>query len=69
MCRKVDELQATLTPEERGAIAELGRLPKDGGVPFPMAERLMDLGLAELSCGGLDLTVAGRQVLDSMRGR
>jgi hypothetical protein len=67
MCRKVDELKASLTPEERGAIAALGRASNGQGVPFGMAERLLDLGLAEVCCGGLDLTVAGRQVLESMR--
>lgn len=69
MCRKVDELKAVLTPEERGAVAELGQAAPGRTIPFGMAERLISLGLAELGCGGLDLTVAGRQVLDSMRGR
>lgn len=67
MCRKVDELKSTLTTDERGAIAELGRPAKDDAIPFPTVERLINLGLAELNFGGLDLTVAGRQVLDSMR--
>lgn len=69
MCRRVDELKERLTPEERGAVTELGQVARQPKIPFPMAERLMDLGLAELSLGGLDLTVAGRQVLESMRGR
>ena len=68
MCSRVDELKATLTPDERGAIAELGRVSKRPEIPFGMAERLMSLGLAEVNFGGLDLTVAGRQVLESMRG-
>lgn len=69
MCSRVDELKATLTPDERGAIDELGRLARRSDLPFPMAERLMNLGLAEVNFGGLDLTVAGRQVLESMRVR
>lgn len=67
MCRKVDELRARLTPEERGAIIVLGQPLRGGKVPIPMAERLLALGLAEVCCGGLDLTVAGRQVLESLR--
>ncbi|HUF86741.1 MAG TPA: hypothetical protein VMM59_05100 [Thermohalobaculum sp.] len=69
MCSRVDELEAALTPDERGAIAQLGRVAGRPGLPFDMAERLMSLGLAELSFGGLDLTVAGRQVLEAMRGQ
>jgi hypothetical protein len=69
MCSRVEELKATLTPEERGAIAGLGRVCGRPEIPYPMAERLMSLGLAELGHGGLDLTVAGRQVLESIPGR
>ncbi len=73
MCRKVDELARALTPDERGAIEELGRAKGTAGagaaIPFALAERLMDLGLVELSFGGLDLTVAGRLALAALRGQ
>ena len=72
MCRKVDELCRALTADELGALEALGQ--KDGqgpsgrNMPFALAQRLMSLGLVELSCGGLDLTVAGRMALASMQG-
>lgn len=69
MCSRVDELKATLTSEEQGAIAGLGQMARRAEISYPMAERLMSLGLAEVNHGGLDLTVAGRQVLESLRVR
>lgn len=72
MCRKVDELCRALTPDELGALEALGQTdgqaPAGGNLPFTLAQRLMNLGLVELSCGGLDLTVAGRMALASMQG-
>ncbi len=37
-------------------------------IPFKHEERLMGLGLAELSLGRLDLTLAGKHVLAELRG-
>jgi hypothetical protein len=37
-------------------------------IPFTHAERLITLGLAELSLGRLDLTIAGKQTLGAIRG-
>ncbi len=71
MCRKVDELCRALTPAELGALEGLAQpgAKEDPGrrLAFPLAQRLMNLGLVELSCGGLDLTVAGRLVLAAMQ--
>ncbi len=72
MCRKVDELCRALTPDELSALEGLGQVNGRTGtsrnLAFPLTQRLMSLGLVELSCGGLDLTVAGRLVLASMQG-
>ena len=71
MCRKVDELCRALTADELGALETLARAKgRDGtsrDMPFALTQRLMNLGLVELSCGGLDLTVAGRLALAAMQ--
>ena len=71
MCRKVDELCRALTQAELDALELLGeangKARSSRSPAFPMTQRLMGLGLVELSCGGLDLTVAGRLVLASMQ--
>lgn len=69
MCRKVDELCRELTAVELDALGALGQATGKAGrtLPFPLTQRLMNLGLVELCCGGLDLTVAGRLVLASMQ--
>ncbi len=38
-------------------------------IPFLHAERLIKLGLAELSSGRLDLTIAGKQLLAECQRR
>jgi hypothetical protein len=37
-------------------------------IPFSHVDRLITLGLAELSLGQLDLTIAGKQTLAEVRG-
>ncbi len=38
------------------------------GIPFRHVDRFITLGLAELSLGQVDLTIAGRQTLAELRG-
>ncbi len=68
MWSRVKELVSKLTPGEKSSLEELDHGPKRLRIPFNHEERLMGLGLAELSFGGLDLTLAGRHVLAEMRG-
>jgi hypothetical protein len=64
----IDELRDKLTADEISSLEELDHGPMRPSIPFQHAERLMTLGLAELCCGRLDLTSAGKQSLASMRG-
>ncbi len=68
MWSRVKELVNRLTPGEKSSLEELDHGPKRHSIPFNIEERLMGLGLAELSFGGLDLTLAGKHVLAEMRG-
>jgi hypothetical protein len=67
MWSRVKELSNRLTPDERLSLAELDHGPMRPSIPFDHAERLIGLGLAELSFGRLDLTIAGRQILAETR--
>ncbi len=64
----VKELVDRLTPDEKSALEELDHGPMRHSIPFDHEERLMGMGLAELSSGRLDLTLAGKHVLAEMRG-
>ena len=66
MWSRVRELTERLTPDEKRSLEVLGRGPIRPRIPFRHAERLIGLGLAELSLGHLDLTIAGRQLLGNM---
>ncbi len=68
MWSRVKELVGRLTPDEKSALEELDHGPMRHSIPFKIEERLMGLGLAELSLGQLDLTIAGRQSLGAIRG-
>lgn len=68
MWSKVVELANMLTVDEKSSLEELGHGPIRPSIPFQHAERLMTLGLAELSVGRLDLTSAGKQALANLRG-
>jgi hypothetical protein len=59
----VKELADRLTPDEKCSLEDLGQGQTRSNIPFDHAERFLGLGLAELSSGGLDLTIAGRQML------
>ena len=56
-----------LTPDEKSALEELDSGVIRRRIPAPEAERLLFLGLAELSFGSLVLTMAGRHALLAMR--
>ena len=68
MWSRVVELAARLTPGEKSSLEELDHGPMRPSIPFQHAERLITLGLAELSLGRLDLTIAGKQTLGAIRG-
>ena len=68
MWSRVAELVDKLTPGEKSSLEELDHGPMRHAIPFNHEEQLMRLGLAELSFGGLDLTLAGKHVLAEMRG-
>ena len=63
MWSRVRELAERLTPDEKSSLEELSHGPRRPSIPFEHAERLLGLGLAELSSGRLDLTIAGKQTL------
>lgn len=67
MWSRVKEFADRLTPDERHSLEELDHGPVRPSIPFNHAQRLMGLGLAELSLGRLDLTMAGRHVLAATR--
>ena len=68
MWSRVTELVDKLTPGEKTSLEVLDHGPMRHSIPFNHEERLMGLGLAELSFGRLDLTMAGKHVLAEMRG-
>ena len=67
MWSRVKELVSRLTPGEKSSLEELDHGPVRHGIPFDHEDRLMGLGLVELSLGRLDLTTAGKQVLAERR--
>ena len=67
MWSRVRELADRLTPDEKSSLRKLDQGLMRDSIPFSHAERLMDLGLAELIFGRLDLTIAGRQILAEAR--
>jgi hypothetical protein len=68
MWTRVKELKDRLTPGEKSSLKQVGRGPNRPSIPFQHAERLIILGLAELSLGRLDLTIPGRQMLGVISG-
>jgi hypothetical protein len=68
MGSRIVELTDRLTMDEKSSLEELDRGPMRPSIPFRHAKRLMTLGFAELSFGRLDLTIAGRQSLATVRG-
>jgi hypothetical protein len=68
MWSRIVELTDRLTADEKSSLEELDQGPLRQRIPFPHAERLLTLGFAELSFGRLDLTIAGKQSLATLRG-
>ncbi len=68
MWTRIKELTDRLTLDEKSSLEELNHGPMRPSIPFQHAERLITLGLAELSLGRLDLTIAGKQTLGAIRG-
>ncbi len=69
MWSRVNELTDRLTPDEKSSLEELNHGPMRPSIPFQHAERLITLGLAELSSGRLELTIAGKQLLAECQRR
>lgn len=63
MWTRVPELSRELSMDERQALRLLDQGPKRPRIPLRYAERLIALGLAEVSVGRLTLTIPGRQIL------
>ncbi len=61
MWSKVAQLTDRLSADEKSSLEQLDQGPMRPNIPFRHAERLITLGLAELSLGQLDLTIAGKQ--------
>ena len=68
MWSRVKEITDRLTPGEKCSLEELDHGPMRPSIPFQHAERLLTMGLAELSLGQLDLTIAGKRTLAMVRG-
>lgn len=66
MC-KVTDAVCNLNPSECESLRSIGASSSRGCVPTGDAERLMHLGLIEVSCGGLEATPFGRCVLRKAR--
>ena len=63
---RFEDLGENLSSEERDALRALSRNSRQARNSTKLALRLLSLGLAELSCGRLALTPAGRSVLASV---
>ncbi len=69
MWSKIAQLTDRLTPDEKSSLEELNHGPMRPSIPFLHAERLITLGLAELSSGRFDLSIAGKQLLAECQRR
>jgi hypothetical protein len=67
MCRTT-ELLGQLSEDERNSLREIARGPGRRKIPFPHAEKLIRLGLAELLGGYQELTRQGKRAIEMMRG-
>ena len=56
-----------LTEDERASLKKLCKRAGDREIPGAHAMKLLDLGLAELNCGELGATGAGRVAMISRR--
>jgi len=63
MWTRVEETWEKLSPGEKSSLRQLNNGPRRPRIPLRHAERLLSLGLAELSLGRLEPTVPGRQLL------
>ena len=62
MC-KVSDAVCKLTLAERESLSYIGTGPIRDRVPSHHADKLMKLGMVELSCGRLETTPMGRRAL------
>ncbi len=69
MASRVKDVAGSLSRSDREALETLERGGGAARLGGAAAERLLGLGLVELSLGELDLTAAGRHVLRLMHER
>lgn len=67
MC-KVTVAVTQLSPAERKSVLQIGTGSGTGPVPFKHSLQLISLGLAELSCGRPELTLAGKKAVRILGG-
>jgi hypothetical protein len=68
MRTKNSDLLGRLSNEEQQSLRKLCRCCcKDQKIPADHAEKLLILGLAEMTCGGLGPTSSGRQAAASLQ--
>lgn len=64
MGSKTHRLFEELTKDEQASFVKLCSCGCDSPVPVAHAAKLLDLGLVEVSCGGVMPTRTGRQVFN-----
>ena len=65
MCKVTDTVHK-LTMSERGSLSYIGSGPVRDRVPTHHATKLFQLGLAEVSCGRVELTPMGRRAVRAL---
>ncbi|MEM7423428.1 MAG: hypothetical protein AAF334_06870 [Pseudomonadota bacterium] len=63
MLSKREQLLARLSDEEQVSLRKLCACGCDNDIPGDHAEKLLGLGLAELTCGGLGPSCSGRSAV------
>ena len=69
MFHKASGLLDSLSEEELASLIQLCRSGSHHGIPIAHGDRLHELGLAELTCGGLGPTSKGRQAVRCLQTR
>lgn len=68
MAQKATACVNSLSESERASLKKLCNSMSSRDIPDDHANRLLDLGLAEVNCGDLGPTGAGRAALRSVKG-
>lgn len=67
MWSKERELLARLSDDEQASLKKLCSCGVDRDIPGAHADKLLNLGFAELTCGGLGPTGAGKHAVSYKR--